>query len=364
MARRRAAYFQPRADYFGRPFDDGIIRGLLDAGYDVDVYAPDWGEPQDVYPNAVHRLDVEYRRGWLLRNVGRARWRRYDLFLGNPDLGTACAAVLALAARRPFVNAVDEIYVGGYEGPALGWWKSAARWGEGRASFTIITDLCRASLQRGYAGLGSRHRFLQYPSCFSEAYTGPGRDTVRAGLGIQQNEFVVALAGALTPGNGADWVFREIDALGGRLLIQPGVRAEPVLEALSERLVREGRATLLSDRVSYHRAAELTMAADASLALYRSPKPQFQAMGVSSQKVCVSLWLGIPLVATRQPSFDFIERFGCGVLIDGEEQLAAAVAKIKSDPQPYSAGARRAVEEYVQPGLRRTHLAEAFAAIR
>ena len=38
--RKRAAYFQLRADYFGRPFDDGIVKALDAAGYDVDEHAP------------------------------------------------------------------------------------------------------------------------------------------------------------------------------------------------------------------------------------------------------------------------------------------------------------------------------------
>ena len=85
--RKRAAYFQLRADYFGRPFDDGIVKALDAAGYDVDVYAPAGSVCLDPLPPYVRRFEVEFRRAWLTRELRHpAKWRRYDLFLGNPDL--------------------------------------------------------------------------------------------------------------------------------------------------------------------------------------------------------------------------------------------------------------------------------------
>src|SRR5438067_5084922 len=126
--RRRAAYFQLNNDSFGRPFDDGIIRALLAADYDVDIYAPGGERTQTLYPPNVQLHDVEFRRGWLTRNLQPARWRHYSLFLGNPDLGTAMAGIISRLAFRPFVNAVDEVYAGGYDGSARGYWKDVARW--------------------------------------------------------------------------------------------------------------------------------------------------------------------------------------------------------------------------------------------
>lgn len=362
-APRRAAYVQLRADYFGRPFDDGIIRALLAAGYEVDIYAPDGDLPQDVYPATVRRYTVEFRRSWLAANAGRSRWRRYGLFLGNPDLGSACAAVLARAVSRPFVNACEEVYFGGYEGSAIGWWRTLARWAARRARFTVITDLCRAGIQREYAGLGAAHRFLPYPSCYPIAYAGPDRGEVRRGLRISNDESVLSVSGALTEGNAAHWILGELDRIRGRLLIQPGNRPDAVLETLVARLANEGRATYLPERVPWLRAAELTAAADTGTALYLSPKPQFQLMGVSSQKLGTCLWLGIPVVATRQPSFEFIRDFGCGVLIDRREELAGAIEAIRSDAARFSAGAARAVAEYVRPAEKVAALTEAFASL-
>src|SRR5688572_26204816 len=123
----RAAFFELRADYFGRPFEDGVLRALLEAGFEVDLFAPDGELPQTIYPSSVRRLSIEYRRGWLQRHLCFARWRAYDLFLGTADIPMAFAGIVSSLVRRPCVTAADEIFVGGYEGSALGSWKRLSR---------------------------------------------------------------------------------------------------------------------------------------------------------------------------------------------------------------------------------------------
>ncbi|HEX7706875.1 MAG TPA: hypothetical protein VF701_10505, partial [Thermoanaerobaculia bacterium] len=196
MILRRAAYFELRADHYGRPFDDGIIRALLGAGFAVDIFAPAGCLPQDLYDERVRRLDVEYRRSWLQSNLRRGRWRGYDLFLGTADLPMAFAGTLASVAGRPVVTACDEIYLGGYQGAATHYWKPIVRWAMRRSAFTIITDEVRIPLQRAYAGLSARHQFEQYPSCYATDYDGPSREEARQTLGIGEEEVVVSVTGA------------------------------------------------------------------------------------------------------------------------------------------------------------------------
>jgi glycosyltransferase involved in cell wall biosynthesis len=361
--RRRAAYVQLRPEYFGRPFDDGVLRALLGAGYDVDLFAPDGEGEQSLYPANVRRFGIEFSRRWLTANLGRRRWREYDLFLGNPDLGTATAALLATFARRPFVNACEEIFVGGYSGRALGWWRSAARWGARRARFTILTDLCRVDLQREYADLPAGHEFVPLPTCFSEPYRGASREDVRRVLGIADDEMVISVTGALTGWNGFHWVVEQLDRLGGRLLVQPGVPTDPIVDALLRRLESERKVVYRPEVLPWPRTVELTSAADVGLVLYLSPKPQFQQMGVSSQKLNLYLWLGTPVVARRQPSFEFLRQCGAGELIENAGELPGALARVAANRAELARGARRAIEEYVQPAARVKRLEEAFARL-
>jgi hypothetical protein len=361
--RPRAAYVQLRSEYFGRPFDDGVVGALLEAGYEVDLFAPRGGLAQDLFPGDVRRLDIEFSRAWVVRNLGASRWRGYDLFLGNPDLGTALGGLLAAVTRRPFVNACEEIYVGGYRGTALGWWRGLARWAARRADFTIITDVCRTPLQRDFAALPPDHRFLPYPTCFASDYAGAGRERSRQALGIADGELVVSVTGALTDANGFHWVVEALDGLDGRLLIQPGAGVDACIDALLRRLERDGRVLYRPEVLPWPKTVDLTAAADVGVVLYLSSKSQFQHMGVSSQKLDTYLWLGIPVVARRQPSFEFLRERGCGELIDEPHQLAPAVRAVFDRRGPMSEAARRTVPEYIRPAECKQRLVEEFARL-
>jgi len=358
---RRAAFFELRADYFGRPFEDGILRALTDAGFAVDLFAPDGELPQTIYPETVQRLAVEYRRRWLQKNLRPSRWRAYDLFLGTADLPMAFAGVLSRLARRPAVTTADEIFVGDYEGAAISYWKKLSRWGMQHAAFTILTDLCRIPLQREYARLGADHEFLSYPCCYAFPYDGPSRQESRRRLGLAPDDFVLSYTGALTAANGADWVIRLLDAIpDARLLIQTAGHSDAVLDAL---LRRDARVIHLGERLEWMESMQLTAAADVGLVFYLSPKPQFQWMGVSSQKLCTYLWLGVPVVATRQETFSFIEERRCGELIQREADLAGAVNRIRAERDAYAGNTGRAIDEHIRPAEKLHLLTERFRRV-
>jgi glycosyltransferase involved in cell wall biosynthesis len=360
---KRAAFLEARADYFGRAFSDGIVRALLAAGYAVDLFAPDGAGTQELYGANVVRRDIEYRRGWLLRNAALAF--RYDLFVGGADLPMAFAGVLAAIGGKLSVVACDEIYVGGYEGDARSYWKRVAQWAMRRADLTVITDLVRLPLQREYAKLRARHPTAVLPCCFTEPYAGRSRADARRALGIADDDFVLSFTGAFTASNGADWLIRFLDrsAPHVRVLVQTGGRPDAVLDALLQRLDREGRVIYRPDRVSYLDAAAITVAADAAIVFYLSPKPQFQLMGLSSQKLCTAFWLGIPVIATRQPSFAFIDELACGVTIAGEDALDAAVARIAANHDAFVRNAADALTQIVRPGERLRVLTESLRAL-
>jgi len=337
--------------------DDGILRALLAAGFEVDVFAPDGDRPQSEYGERVRRCSLEYRRSWLQRNLGRRKWRDYDLFLGTADLPMAFAGLLAFLARRPSATVCDEIYLGGYEGHASLYWKSLTRWAMRRARFTIITDEVRNPLQREYAGLPPSHEFIPFPSSYATPYAGRSRAEARRALGIAEEDFVLSTTGAFRSENGSDWLVRAAGRDGVRVMVQTAGAPDPVLDALLRRL--EG-AIYVPERLGFRESTETTIAADAGAVFYLSPKPQFQNMGVSSQKLGMTLWLGIPVVATRQESFRFIEQYRCGELIDGEAELPAALARIRARREEYSSNALRATAEYVRPAERLERLTERF----
>jgi glycosyltransferase involved in cell wall biosynthesis len=356
-----AAFFQLKANYFGRAFDDGIIRALIACGYDVDIYAPNGDQPQAIFGSNVRRLAVDYRRSWLQSH--RSLARRYDLFIGTADMPMAFAGVLAAIGRRPSVVASDEIYIGGYEGEALLYWKSITRWAMRRADLTIITDDLRIPLQREYAGLRGHHRFVSYPCCYVDPYRGRSREEARRALGIADDELVLSFTGHLIEGNGAHLMIRLLDRTGPkvRVLVQTGGRPDVVTDALMRRLEHDGRVIYLPDRVAWSEAPQITIAADASFVFYVTSMPDFQNLGTSSTKLCTSLWIGVPAIATWQPSFAFVNEMQCGVTFNREEELDAAIEQLRGNRERFAANTGRAVAEHIRPA---EHLRDLEDALR
>src|SRR5262249_14658148 len=74
----------------------------------------------------------------------------------------------------------------------------------------------------------------------------------------------------------------------------------------------------------------VSSAADIGLAIYLQDAPQFRNMGIASNRLCMFLTMGVPVIASRQPSFEFIEQHNCGVLIDSQETIPSAIEYIAS----------------------------------
>jgi len=359
---KRAAYFLLRADYFGRPLDDGVYRALFANEFEIDVFAPGLPTEPSLYPPTLRHRPVEYSSAWLRRQLLDSAWRDYGLFLATADLPMAFAGALAARARRPSLLVCDEVHVGGYEGQARGRWKSLTRWAMRRARATVITDACRIPLQRDFAALPASHPFVEYPCCYADEADGFDRDATRAALGLGPEEFVLSFAGRPSEGTGLDWALRAIDRLGSpyRLLVQTAGPPEPALDSALASLARSGRVLYRPERLGFRESLALTAAADVALVFYRNPKPQFQAMGVSSHKLCLSLWLGIPVVATRQPSFAFVEEMRAGRLIDAESDLEPAIRAVRERAAAHRDGARRALREHVRAPQRLEELTESL----
>ena len=168
MEKKKAAYFFLSRNYIGRPFDDSIINALLELNYEIDIYAPNIIKEENKINNFTQCYPVEYRLNWLKKHFNFKYWKKYNLFLGTADLPMAIVGVISSLTGRKCVTICDEIYVGGYQGFAKSYWKIFAKYGMRRSIFTVITDKCRAELQRYYARLPCTHNFIQYPNVYNK----------------------------------------------------------------------------------------------------------------------------------------------------------------------------------------------------
>lgn len=360
---QKAGFFLLRNTHVGRPQDDSIVHALLGAGYKVDIFAPGLAELQNFYPASVQFFSVEYRLDWLKKNLNYKRWKAYDLLLGTSDLPMAMVGILGVLTGCKTITVCDEVYGGGYQGQGNFYWTIMAKFGMRRSLFTVITDFCRVELQREYARLSRNHRFIQYPCCFPDDRLLYDAPYWRQKLGIKEDTCLLSISGYTGSSSGVHWAIHALDQLPSRyhLLIQPGSDLDPLVHALFQQISRNGRIIYLPGRLySFVEAMSINQAADIGLVFYLSQQPQFQKMGISSNKLCMYLHMGKPVVATRQESFEFLEKYGAGILIDSKDELPEAIVAISTNYEKYSRAARECFRDYVQPDKRFVDLTQAF----
>jgi hypothetical protein len=354
--RRRAGHFLLNRFLAGSPPNEAIVAALEEAGLDVDLFAPG-AEPGSGI------LSLEYGYGWIAKNVASPRWRRYDVFSGTSEDPMAIVGVLSRLHRKPSFCLADEIFSGSYSGDRPERWKALCRSGMRRSRFTIVNDPARVGLQREYAGLSPSHPVVVFPGCFREAPAAGDRHALRERLGIPHDAFVACYSGVFNLGNGGLWMVdlleREPDLHVWGQLIAP----DPLARGLLGRLRGADRMHLEETRLGWREAWSSMAAADAGIVVYLQDGPQFRNMGISSNRLCMFLSMGVPVVASRQPSFEFVERYECGVLVDDEEEFVKAFDRIRGDLPRFRANALRCAREHIRASERYEELKTALGSV-
>jgi hypothetical protein len=357
--RKRAAHFLLLPELADSPPNAAIVASLQELGYDVDLFAPGEfrGTPHGPSVGAHH---AEYGLRWLAANALSPRWRQYDLFSGTSEDPLAVSAVLSLVHGRPSFALVDEIKSGSYRGDAREHWKALCRWAMRHARLTIVNDDSRVALLRDYAALPASSNVTVYPGCFH----APPEPAPAAGLrrqwGAPEGALVIGASGGCNLTSGTDWLVSALERLPGlHAVVQPlgmDAFARFLMEHLAcrERLYIEGR------RLSWREAWASAAGFDVGLAVYTNPAPQFQHMGTSSNRLCMYLAMGVPVIASAQPSFRFLEEYECGVLVGSQQEFDAAIAHLRANLDRMKANAARCAREYVAAPAKRAALVEAL----
>lgn len=361
----RAAHFLLVPELLHSPPNRAIIEALLSCGYRVEVFSPGTpGDPSAYGPDVcTHRADYSLR--WLSRHLADPRWWRYACFSGTSEDPLAVVGLLAAITRRPSFLLVDEIKSGGYRGNSPEGWKRLCRWAMRQARFTIVNDDSRVELLRDYASLPPEAPVVVYPGCFHQppAADHALRRKLRQRWGLPQEALVIASSGALNLTAGADWLVQALQEESSlHAVIQP-LAVSPLCLFLLGRLGLGSRLYLQHERLDWQEAWRSAVAADIGLAIYTNPAPQFQHMGTSSNRLCMFLAMGVPVIATRQPSFRFLETYDCGVMVESYDEFLAAIRQIGSRLPEMRANCRRCFEEYIMPPDRFPQLRQAIASL-
>ena len=75
------------------------------------------------------------------------------------------------------------------------------------------------------------------------------------------------------------------------------------------------------------------------------------------------LAMGVPVIASRQDSFRFLEEFGCGILVDDSRGFSTAVDRIRDRLVEMRENALRCWKEYITASERYVALREAIAGV-
>lgn len=345
---RFAAHFLLIPELAHSPPNDAAVTALLDLGYAVDLYAP--GGPFDVsrYGPGVRAFPVEYGYRWMLRHLWSPRWRRYACFSGTTEDPLAVVGLLGWLHRRPVVTFADEIRSGDYAGNRGHRWKQLCRFGMRRSRLTIVNEAERIELQREYAGLGADQPIQVYPGCFRQPPPLGDRRALRAARGIPEDALVLCYSGAFNHGNGGLWLAEMLTACPQLWVWGQVLHRDPLVNGLLRYLRGSERLILERQRLTWQDAWASMAAADIGLVVYLQDAPQFRHMGTASNRLCMFLAMGVPVIASRQPSFAFIEDYDCGVLVDRSDELPDAVARIVDRLDVMKANALTCAREYIR----------------
>lgn len=363
MSRRRVAHFLNEPFLAKSPPNEAAIRIWRDFGYDVDLFAPGGDFSVRDYGAGVRALPAEYGYRWLSRNLLSRRWFQYASFSGTTEDPMAIAGMLGRVYRRPVITFADEIKSDAYAGNRSDRWKALCRFGMRQAALTIVNEEERIDLQRGYAGLATDARVIVYPGCFREPPPMGDRQVLRGRFGFPDNALVLVYSGVMNYGNGGLWIAEALTRCP-KVWVWGQIRnLDPFTEGLFRRLVGHERLVLEGECLGWQGTWSSMAAADIGLVVYFQQASQFQRMGVASNRLCMFLSMGVPVIASRQRSFEFIERYDCGVLIDGPEQMPAAVDRIASRLEPMRSNALACAREFIRAPQRYAELRDALAAV-
>ncbi len=348
MGVKRAAHFLLERELACSPPNEALISAYRDAGYAVDVFAP--GRPADVssYGDGVSSLTVEYGYRWIVRNVLSPRWARYSVFSCTTEDPASVSGLLSRVYRKKHIVIADEIKSGSYGGNRSARWKQLCRFGMRAGDLTIVNEERRIALQREYAGLARGAPIIVYPGCFREPPKPGNRAELRRARGLPDDAFVLCYSGYTSIGNGGHWLAEALGKVDGLWVLGQMTNLDALTRELLLRLRGSERLVLEERRLGWREAWSSMAAVDVGMVVYLQEAAQFQNMGIASNRLCMFLSMGVPVIASRQSSFQFIEDYGCGVLVDRMEDVPAALDLIRGRRDAMAAAALKCAREYIR----------------
>jgi len=346
---KRAAHFLLVPHLELSPPNDAISRAYKELGYEVEHFAPRLGSSSkdsqlDQYQ---HLSPVAYGYRWLLQNAFHPRWSNYDAFSCTSEDPIAIAGVLAFIWRKPLIFLSDEIKTKSYAGDRSERWKKLCRWAMRRAKLNIVNDVARIQLQQEYAGLSKDQVVMVYPGCFLQPPIADNRDLTRQSWNVAAAHYVLGFSGGCNLTAGIDWALESLDKHANLSLVTQPLAFDDMSKYLLQHHRHGERIHIQNRFLTWQESWSSMGGVDVGVAIYNNPAAQFQLMGISSNRLCMFLAMGIPVIVNKQASFQFVEDYQCGVMVESAQEFSAAMTKILNNLDSMKANALKCAKEYI-----------------
>jgi len=365
MSTKRAAHLLLIPELLYSPPNRAILEALLASGYEVHIFSPNLAPSLTEYGPNVFTHTASYSFRWIAKIILDPFWWSVSCISGTSEEPLAVVGLLAFLLRKKSFILADEIKAGSYRGNSSERWKNLCRWAMKQADFNIVNDQSRVSLLREYVPLPSHSQIIVYPGCFHQPPdpSGDYRNALRQQWQIPDQALVVASSGGFNLTAGADWLIKALqDKPELYAVIQP-LGVDPLALFLLENIPSIDRVFLQRDRLSWNEAWRSAVGFDIGMAIYTNQAPQFQKMGISSNRLCMFIAMGVPIICSMQDSFAFVSRYECGVVVSDYTEFLEAISYISSNLTQMRENCRRCFHDYIMPTDRFPALSRAIDSL-
>ncbi len=365
MLTKRAAHFLLIPELLYSPPNRAIIEALLSSGYEVHVFSPNLTSFSTEYGPRVFTHTASYSFRWVAKVICQPFWWSISCISGTSEEPLAVVGLLAFILKKKSFVLVDEIKAGSYRGNSSERWKKLCRWAMKQAKFNIVNDQSRVSLLREYVPLSSQSKVIVYPSCFHQP-PDPSveyRKELRQQWHIPDQALVVASSGGFNLTAGADWLVKALEDRPELYAVIQPLGVDPLALFLLENIPSIDRVFLQRDRLSWNEAWRSAVGFDIGMAIYTNQAPQFQKMGISSNRLCMFIAMGVPVICSKQESFAFVSNYECGVVVSDYTEFLEAISYISSNLTQMRENCRRCFHDYIMPADRFPALSRAIDSL-
>ena len=365
MLTKRAAHFLLIPELLYSPPNRAIIEALLSSGYEVHVFSPSLTSFSTEYGPRVFTHTASYSFRWVAKVICQPFWWSISCISGTSEEPLAVVGLLAFILKKKSFVLVDEIKAGSYRGNSSERWKKLCRWAMKQAKFNIVNDQSRVSLLREYVPLSSQSKVIVYPGCFHQP-PDPSveyRKELRQQWQIPDQALVVASSGGFNLTAGADWLVKALEDRPELYAVIQPLGVDPLALFLLENIPSIDRVFLQRDRLSWNEAWRSAVGFDIGMAIYTNQAPQFQKMGISSNRLCMFIAMGVPVICSKQESFAFVSNYECGVVVSDYTEFLEAISYISSNLTQMRENCRRCFYDYIMPADRFPALSRAINSL-